>query len=100
MTLQVGVRVRHKTFGEGVIAHGPIWAEGQDGRPGRVFSGPEHDMGSWELETALFVVEFDEAVSAPVAEYGDDSQLSPSRAWLFDESCLEEVEICGGAGRS
>ncbi len=94
MTLQVGVRVKHKSFGEGVIAHGPIWAVGSDDLSGAIWSGPEPDMGIWDSEALLFVVEWDAAPSVPhLLRYGyeDLAQLATSRAWLVDGSVLEEV---------
>lgn len=90
MALQMGVRVRHKSLGEGVIAHGPVWAVGSDLLPGVVWSGPEHDAGSWGAEEVLFVVELD-AAPVPSETYEDDAQLGTSRAWLLSGDVLEEI---------
>ena len=88
MSLSVGTRVRHESFGEGVIAHGPIWAIGKDGRGGHIISGPEAHMSTWGSEQILCVVEWDEA---PKLEGTGFSQLRSYRAWLISSDGLEEI---------
>ena len=90
MGLYAGTRIRHKTFGEGVIAHGPIWAVGQDDHVGHIMSGPEHDQGHWSSEELLYVVEWDKR-PAPPLDFEDFSQVGTSVAWLLDGSTLEEI---------